>query len=73
MYQNVRLRLTKLFTSVLSILLAVLLGVCFYFSVRQQFSLQVSSFTNQSYTVADSISEQNILTSQWLSTHEENA
>lgn len=73
MYQNVRLRLTKLFTSVLSILLAVLLGVCFYFSVRQQFSLQVSSFANQSYTVADSISEQHILTSQWLTTHEENA
>lgn len=73
MYRNVRLRLTKLFTSVLSVLLAVLLGVCFYFSVRQQFSLQLSSFTNQSYTVADSISEQTILTSQWLSTHEENA
>lgn len=73
MYRNVRLRLTKLFTAVLSVLLAVLLGVCFYFSVKQQFSLQLSSFTNQAYTVADSISEQTILTSQWLTTHEENA
>lgn len=73
MYQNVRLRLTKLFTSVISLLLAVLLGVCFYFSVRQQFSLQISSFTSQSYTVLDSISEQTILTAQWLTTQEENA
>lgn len=73
MYQNVRLRLTKLFTSVLSVLLAVLLGVCLYFSVKQQFSLQLSSFTNQSYTVAESISEQAVITSQWLTTHEENA
>ena len=73
MYQNVRLRLTKLFTSVLSVLLAVLLGVCLYFSVEQQFSLQLSSFTNQSYTVAESINEQAVLTSQWLTTHEENA
>lgn len=73
MYQNVRLRLTKLFTSVLSVLLAVLLGVCLYFSVKQQFSLQLSSFTNQSYTVAESINEQAVLTSQWLTTHEENA
>ena len=45
MYHDVRLRLTKLFTAVLSGLLAVLLGVCFSFSVRQQFSLQLSSFT----------------------------
>ncbi|MDE7199295.1 MAG: HAMP domain-containing histidine kinase [Lachnospiraceae bacterium] len=73
MYQNVRLRLTKLFTSVISVLLAVLLGVCFYFSVKQQFSLQLSSFTSQSYTVAESIDEQNILTAQWLTAHEENA
>lgn len=73
MYQDVRLRLTKLFTAVLSILLAVLLGVCFYFSVRQQFSLQLSSFTSQSYTVCASISEQTVLTSRWLAAHEENA
>lgn len=73
MYQNVRLRLTRLFTAVLSLLLAVLLGVCFYFSVRQQFSLQLSSFTSQSYTVYESLSEQTVLTSQWLSSHEENA
>ena len=73
MYQNVRLRLTRLFTAVLSLLLAVLLGVCFYFSVRQQFSLQLSSFTSQSHTVYESISEQTVLTSQWLSSHEENA
>ncbi len=39
MYQDIRLRLTRLFTAVLSILLAVLLGVCFYFHVKQQFSL----------------------------------
>lgn len=73
MYQDVRLRLTKLFTTVLSIVLAILLGVCFYFSVRQQFSLQLSSFTSQSYTVFESISEQAVLTSRWLAAHEENA
>ena len=73
MYQDVRLRLTKLFTTVLSVLLAVLLGVCFYFSARQQFSLQLSSFTSQSYTVSESISEQTVLTSRWLAAHEENA
>lgn len=73
MYHNVRLRLTRLFTAVLSILLAVLLGVCFSFSVRQQFSLQLSSFTSQSYTVFESISEQAVLTSRWLASHEENA
>lgn len=73
MYQNVRLRLTKLFISVISILLAILLGVCFYFSIKQQFSLQISSFTSQSYTVAESISEQTILTAQWLAAHEKNA
>ncbi len=47
MYQDVRLLLTKLFTTVLSVLLAVLLGVCFYFSARQQFSLQLSSLFSQ--------------------------
>ncbi len=73
MYQDIRLRLTKLFTAVLSILLAVLLGVCFYFSTKQQFSLQLSSFTSQSYTVCESIGEQTILTSRWLASHEENA
>ena len=73
MYRNVRLRLTRLFTAVLSILLAVLLGVCFYFHVKQQFSLQLSSFTSQSYTVIESISEQTVLTSRWLASHEENA
>ncbi len=73
MYQNVRLRLTILFTSVISPLLAVLLGVCFYFSVKQQFSLQLSSFTSQSYTVFESIKEQTVLTSRWLTAHEENA
>lgn len=73
MYQNVRFRLTRLFTVVLSLILAVLLGVCFYFSVRQQYSMQLSSFASQSYTVAESISEQSVLTSRWLSTREENA
>lgn len=73
MYQNVRFRLTRLFTVVLSLILAVLLGVCFYFSVRQQFSMQLSSFASQSYTVSESISEQSVLTSRWLSTREENA
>ena len=73
MYHDVRLRLTKLFTAVLSGLLAVLLGVCFSFSVRQQFSLQLSSFTGQSYTVFESLSEQSVLTSRWLASHEENA
>lgn len=73
MYQNVRFRLTRLFTVVLSLILAVLLGVCFYFSVRQQYSMQLSSFASQSYTVSESISEQSVLTSRWLSTREENA
>ncbi len=73
MYRNVRLRLTRLFTVVLSFLLAVLLGVCFYFNIKQQFSLQLSSFTSQSYTVSESISEQTVLTSRWLASHEENA
>lgn len=73
MYHDVRLRLTRLFTATLSILLAILLGVCFYLSVRQQFSLQLSSFTSQSYTMAESISEQSVLTPHWLSTREENA
>lgn len=73
MYQNIRFRLTRLFTAVLSILLTVLLSVCFYFSAKQQFSLQLSSFTSQSYTVFESISEQTILTSRWLTAHEENA
>lgn len=73
MYQNVRLRLTKLFTAVLSLLLAVLLSVCFYFSAKQQFSLQISSFTNQSYTVFESIREQTVLTSRWLAAQEGNA
>lgn len=73
MYHTVRLRLTKLFTAVISILLVILLGVSFYFSAKQQFSLQLSSFTNQSYTVVDSIEEQHVLTPQWLSEHEENA
>lgn len=73
MYQNVRFRLTKLFTVVLSMILAVLLGVCFYFSARQQFSIQLSSFASQSYTVFESISEQAVLTSRWLAAHEENA
>lgn len=73
MYQKVRLRLTTLFTLVTSALLTGLLGVSFYFSVRQQFSLQLSSFTSQSYTVAESISEQKILTAWWLTSHEENA
>lgn len=73
MYQNVRFRLTRLFTAVLSLLLAVLLGVCFYFNIKQQFSLQLSSFTSQSYAVSESISEQTVLTSRWLAAHEENA
>lgn len=73
MYQNVRFRLTRLFTVVLSLILAVLLGVCFYFSVRQQYSMQLSSFASQSYTVSESISEQSVLTSRWLATREENA
>lgn len=73
MYQKVRLRLTKLFTLVTSVLLIALLCVSFYLSVRQQFSLQLSSFTGQSHTVVESISEQNILTSRWLAAREEAA
>lgn len=73
MYQKVRLRLTLLFTLVTSVLVAALLGVSFCLSVRQQLSLQVSSFAGQSYTVLESLAEQNILTSQWLSSREEAA
>ncbi len=73
MYRKVRLRLTLLFTLVTSILLAALLGVSFFLSARQQFSLQQSSFTSQSFTVVEAIREQNILTSQWLSDREEAA
>ena len=73
MYRKVRLRLTKLFTLVTSVLLIALLCVSFYLSVRQQFSLQLSSFTGQSRTVVESINEQNILTSNWLTTREETA
>ncbi len=73
MYQKVRLRLTKLFTLVTSVLLIALLCVRFYLSVRQQFSLQLSSFTGQSRTLVESINEQNILTSNWLTTREETA
>lgn len=73
MYRNVRLKLTMLFTLVISILLAALLCVSFYFSVSQQFSMQLSSFTAQSYTLIESIDEQNILTSQWLTSREEAA
>ncbi len=71
MYRNVRLRLTILFTFVTSALLTALLCVSFYLSAKQQFSLQLSSFTGQSYTVLESIREQNILTSQWLTAKEE--
>lgn len=73
MYRKVRLRLTKLFTLVTSVLLIALLCVSFYFSVRQQFSLLLSSFTSQSNTVVESINEQNILTSGWLTAREETA
>lgn len=73
MYHKVRLRLTKLFTLVTSVLLIALLCVSFYLSVRQQFSLQLSSFTSQSHTVVESINEQNILTSRWLTAREETA
>lgn len=73
MYRKVRLRLTKLFTLVISILLTALLCVSFYLSVRQQFSLQLSSFTGQSNTVIESIGEQNILTAGWLTAMEESA
>lgn len=73
MYRKVRLRLTVLFTLVTSILLIALLCVSFYLSVRQQFSLQLSSFTGQSYTIIESINEQTILTAQWLTAREEAA
>lgn len=73
MYRKVRIQLTILFTLVTSILLIALLSVSFYLSVRQQLSLQLSSFTGQSKTVVDSISEQNILTSAWLTSKEEAA
>lgn len=73
MYRKVRRKLTVLFTLVTSILLAALLCASFYFSARQQFSLQLSSFTGQSYTLIESLSEQNILTSQWLTSREEAA
>ena len=70
MHRKVRLKLTILFTLVTSILLATLLCASFYFSARQQFSLQLSSFAGQSYTLIESIDEQNILTSQWLTSRE---
>ncbi|MDE6386739.1 MAG: HAMP domain-containing histidine kinase [Lachnospiraceae bacterium] len=73
MYRKVRIQLTILFTLVTSVLLVALLSVSFYLSVRQQFSLQLSSFTGQSQTVVDSINEQNILTSAWLTSKEEAA
>lgn len=73
MYRRVRTRLTILFTLVTSVLLTALLGVSFYLSVRQQFSLNLSSFAGQSQTVVESISEQNTLTSAWLSAREEAA
>ncbi len=56
---------------VTSALLTALLCVSLYLSAKQQFSLQLSSFTGQSYTVLESIREQNILTSQWLTAKEE--
>ncbi len=71
MYRKVRLRLTILFTFVTSLLLTGLLCVSFYLSAKQQFSLQLSSFTSQSHTVLESVREQNILTSQWLTAKEE--
>lgn len=73
MYQKVRFRLTLLFTLVTAILVTALLGVSFCLSVRQQLSLQVSSFAGQSYTVLESLKEQNILTAQWLTSREETA
>ncbi|MCM1256620.1 MAG: HAMP domain-containing histidine kinase [Roseburia sp.] len=73
MYRNVRLNLTILFTLVISVLLAALLGASFYFSARQQFSMQLSSFTSQSYTLMESIDEQKVLTSHWLAAREEAA
>lgn len=73
MYRKVRIHLTTLFTLVTSILLIALLSVSFYLSARQQFSLQLSSFAGQSQTVVDSISEQNILTADWLTSREKAA
>ncbi len=73
MYRKVRIHLTILFTFVTSVLLIALLSVSFYLSVRQQFSLQLSSFTGQTQTVVESISEHNILTSAWLTSKEEAA
>lgn len=71
MYQKVRLRLTGLFILVTSILLTGLLLVSFFFSARQQLALQLSSFTSQSHTVIESLSDQTILTSYWLSSRED--
>lgn len=62
MYRKVRSRLTLLFVLVTSVLLAVLLSTSFFLSAGSQLSVSISSFTNQSFTVAEDISDQNVLT-----------
>lgn len=73
MYRKVRSRLTLLFVLVTSVLLAVLLSTSFFLSAGSQLSVRISSFTNQSFTVAEDISDQNILTADWMNTRENTA
>lgn len=70
MYRKVRVQLTLLFVSVTSVLLAVLLSVSFFLSANSLLSVRISSFTGQSFTVAEAISEQNVLTADWLNARE---
>ena len=73
MYRKVRSRLTLLFVLVTSVLLAVLLSTSFFLSAGSQLSVRISSFTSQSFTVAEDISDQNILTADWMNTRENTA
>lgn len=73
MFRKVRFQLTFLFVLVTSLLLAVLLVVSFSLSANSQLSVRISAFTSQSFTVAEDIRDQNILTAEWLNTREETA
>lgn len=73
MYRKVRSRLTLLFVLVTSVLLAVLLSTSFFLSAVSQLSIRISSFTSQSFTVAEDINDQNVLTADWMNTRENTA
>lgn len=73
MYRKVRSRLTLLFVLVTSVLLAILLSTSFFLSAGSQLSVRISSFTSQSFTVAEDISDQNVLTADWMNTRENTA